>query len=54
MGSSDTFDGGFQVSSPARRRERKPVVPSEVFATLVFIFTELMFFARHWTWPPRS
>lgn len=44
MSTTDTFDGSFQVSPPTRRRERKPVVPSEVFGTLVFIFTEVMFF----------
>jgi heme/copper-type cytochrome/quinol oxidase subunit 3 len=44
MSTADSFDGTFQVTPGARRRERKPVVPNEVFATLVFIFTELMFF----------
>lgn len=40
----DGFEAGFQVAPP-RRRERKPVVPNQVFATLIFIFTEVMFFA---------
>lgn len=44
MNPTDTFDGSFRVAPPPGRRQRKPVVPSEVFGTLVFIFTELMFF----------
>ncbi len=44
MSTLGTFDGGFQVTPPARRRERKQVVPNAVFGTLVFVFTEMMFF----------
>jgi cytochrome c oxidase subunit 3 len=60
MNPTDVIAGGFPVVS---RPRRKPVVPSEPFATAVFIFTEVMFFTGlisantitrgNWpVWPP--
>ncbi|MFZ5478466.1 MAG: cytochrome c oxidase subunit 3 [Myxococcota bacterium] len=60
--SADVLDRDFRVVHP-RPRTRTPVIPSEIFATLVFVFTEVMFFSgfvsahsitrANWPmWPP--